>query len=311
MKEWLFIFFVLISGVVLAQDPIISTLKTEATRVIPITVPDTIKKSWIKGGIFNLNIAQGTLKNWAAGGDNFSVSLNMYTNGHAFYKKGKVTWDNNIDINVGYINTTSLGTRKTDDRFDFLSKYGYSLNKKIAASALFDFRTQFFDGYTYSDPTTPIFSSTAFSPAYILLSPGFDFRPIKNLSIFLSPISSRWVIVENPTLSKIGSYGVDSGSKSINQLGAFGTIIFNTQFTKNITFNSRMDLFSNYEHNPTNVDFYMTNLFAAKFTRVFSVTWGVDMIYDDDVRIFGPNHNSPRLQLKSLVGIGILLKLGT
>ena len=60
-----------------------------------------------------MNIAQGTLKNWAAGGDNFSLSMNMYTNGHAFYKKGKVTWDNNVDINIGYINTSSLGTRKT------------------------------------------------------------------------------------------------------------------------------------------------------------------------------------------------------
>ena len=43
---------------------------------------------------------------------------------------------------------------------------------------------------------------------------------------------------------------------------------------------------------------------------MFSVTWEVDMIYDDDVRIFGPNHDSPRLQLKSLIGIGVLLKLG-
>ncbi|MEP6466083.1 MAG: DUF3078 domain-containing protein [Parafilimonas sp.] len=311
MKKWLLFIFILLSRMVVAQDSTIRILKIEALRTIPISVPDTINKNWIKGGIFNLNIAQGTLKNWAAGGDNFSFSLNMYTNGHAFYKRGKVSWDNNIDINIGYINTTSLGTRKTDDRFDFLSKYGYALNKKISASALFDFRTQFFDGYTYSDPTTPIFSSTAFSPAYILLSPGFDYKPIKNLSIFISPISSRWVVVTNPTLSKIGSYGVDSGNKSINQLGAFGTINFNTKFTKNITFNSRMDLFSNYEHNPSNVDFYMTNLFAAKFTRLFSVTWGVDMIYDDDVRLFGPNHNSPRLQLKSLIGIGILLKMGT
>ena len=72
-----------------------------------------------------------------------------------------------------------------------------------------------------------------------------------------------------------------------------------------------MDLFSNYQHNPFNVDFYMTNLFAAKFSKKFAVTWNVDMIYDDDVRIFGPKQNSPRMQLKSVVGIGILLKVGS
>lgn len=310
MKKWLFIFFILTGDAAIAQDSTINILKTEAFRPIPITVSDTIKKSWIKGGIFNLNIAQGSLKNWAAGGDDFSAALNMHTNGHAFYKKNKVSWDNNVDINIGYIHTSSLGTRKNDDRFDFLSKYGYDLNSKISASALLGIRTQFFDGFSYANPEEPGFSSTAFSPAYILLSPGFDYKPVKNLSIFISPISSRWVIVANPTLSKIGAYGVDSGKNSINQLGAFGTITFNSNFIKTVTYNARIDLFSNYEHNPFNIDVYMTNLFAAKFSKWFSVTWSVDMIYDDDVRIFGPNHNSPRLQLKSMIGIGVMVKLG-
>jgi Protein of unknown function (DUF3078) len=234
----------------------------------------------------------------------------MYANGHAYYKNKKVTWDNNVDINIGYIHTTSLGTRKSDDRFDFLSKLGYDLGSKVSLTGLFDMRTQFFDGYTYSTDY-PIFSSTAFSPGYVLLSPGFDYKPVKSLSIFVSPISSRWVVVLNPTLSKIGAYGVDTGKHYISQLGAFGTIIFNSNFTKTITFNSRMDLFSNYQHNPFNIDFYMTNLFAAKFSKKFAVTWNVDMIYDDDVRIFGPKQNAPRMQLKSVVGIGILLKVGT
>lgn len=310
MKKCFFAFFILIKIFALAQDPTISILKTEANRTLKKTVPDTIQKKWIKGGLLNLNIAQGSLKNWAAGGEDFSLALNLYTNGHAYYKKNKVTWDNNIDINIGYIRTASSGTRKTDDRFDLLSKYGYDLGSKISASALFDLRTQFFDGFTYSSPNVPVFSSTAFAPAYILLSPGFDYKPLKNLSIFLSPVTSRWIIVVNPTLSKIGAYGVDSGKHYVNQLGAFGTIIFNSNFTKTITFNSRIDLFSNYEHNPRNIDVYMTNLFAAKISKIFSATWNVDVIYDDDVRLFGPKHDSPRLQLKSLIGLGILLKVG-
>ena len=103
---------------------------------------------------------------------------------------------------------------------------------------------------------------------------------------------------------------MDSNTHSINQLGAFGTIIFKSKFTKTLTYYGRMDLFSNYEHNPFNIDMYMTNLFAVKISKLLSVTWTVEMIYDDDTRIFGPNRNSPRLQMKSLVGIGVLLKLG-
>ncbi len=311
MRKGFFIFFVLIAGTASAQDPTISILKTEASRTITKTPADTVKKRWIKGGLFNLNVSQSSLKDWAAGGDAFSMALSLYTNGHAYYKKDRSTWDNNVDINIAYLNTTSLGTRKSDDRFDLLSKYGYLLNKKIAASALFDLRTQFFDGYTYPDPKTPVFSSTSFSPGYVLLSPGFDYKPVNQLSIFVSPVSSRWVVVTNKTLSAQGAYGVDTGKHYISQIGAFGTIIFNSKFTKTITYNARIDLFSNYQHNPQDVDVYMTNLFAAKFTKLFSVTWGLDMIYDDDTRIFGPNHNSPRLQVKSVIGIGILLKAGT
>jgi hypothetical protein len=311
MKKIFFIFFVLMTGIVHAQDPTISILKKEASRTITKTEPDTIKKNWIMGGLFNLNVSQSSLKDWAAGGDAFSMALSLYTNGHAYYKKNRKTWDNNVDINIAYLNTTSLGTRKSDDRFDLLSKYGYLLNKKVSASALFDLRTQFFDGYTYPDPKTPVFSSTSFSPGYVLLSPGFDYKPIDRLSIFVSPVSSRWVIVTNQTLSDQGAYGVDTGKHYVSQIGAFGTIIFNSKFTKNITYNARIDLFSNYQHNPQDVDVYMTNLFAAKFSKLFSVTWGLDMIYDDDTRIFGPNHNSPRLQVKSVIGIGILLKAGT
>lgn len=312
VRKLLIIFFVLAGVTAVAQDSTINILKTEASRAITITVPDSVKNKepWIKGGMINLNIAEGSLKNWAAGGDDFTFSMNMYVNGHSYYKKNKISWNSNIDINIGYINTTSLGSRKNDDRLDFLSKAGYDLNSKLAATILFNLRTQFFDGYNYSVPNYPVFASTSFSPAYVLISPGFDYKPFKNLSLFVSPISSRWIVVMNPTLSKIGAYGVDSGHKSINQLGAFGTIIFNSSFTKNITFNSRMDLFSNYEHNPSNIDVYMTNLFAAKITKLFSVTWNVDLIYDDDVRIFGPDHDSPRLQMKSVIGIGLLLKMG-
>jgi hypothetical protein len=298
MKKGFVIFLVLAATTAKAQDSTVIILKTEANRTLNKNAADTVKKLWIKGGLFNLNIAQSSLKNWAAGGDQFSMTLNTYANAHAYYKKGKISWDNNLDINIGYINTTSLGTRKSDDRFDFLSKVGYALNSKFSASGLFDIRTQFFDGYTYINPNIPVFSSTAFSPGYVLFSPGFDYKPVKNLSIFVSPASSRWVIVVNPTLSKTGAYGVDTGKHFISQIGAFGTVTFNTNFTKTITYKGRLDLFSNYQHNPRNIDVYMTNLFIAKFSKWFSVTWGVDMIYDDDTRIFGPKQDSPRLQVK-------------
>ena len=42
--------------------------------------------------------------------------------------------------------------------------------------------------------------------------------------------------------------------------------------------------------------------------KALAITWSVDLIYDDDVRLFGNNNNAAGLQLKSLIGIGFLLK---
>lgn len=290
-----------------AQDPAIRALQDETYRPIKSYLPDTIKKSWRAGGIYNLSAGQGTLSNWAAGGDDYSLTINSLLNLFAGWKKGRNSWDNNLDVSIGYLKTTSLGSRKNDDRFDLLSKYGYSLNHKLNLTTLFDFRSQFLKGYSYSD-TSKTFSSSFLAPAYVLISLGLDYKPAKNLSIFFSPVTSRWVIVNNAELAAKGSYGVDSFKKSINQLGAFSTINYVKEINKFVVYRARMDLFSNYKKKPKNVDFYMTNILSVKLAKVFSINWSVDMIYDDDVHLFGKLKTSPSLQLKSIIGVGLLLK---
>ncbi len=83
---------------------------------------------WKRGGVVNANLAQGSLSNWSAGGDNFSLSFNTYVNYSLFYRNNRHSWDNSFDFNLGFVQTTSLGSRKNDDRFDLLSKYGYSVD---------------------------------------------------------------------------------------------------------------------------------------------------------------------------------------
>lgn len=291
-----------------AQDATVKSLQNDAAKSIKKdAAADTSKKHWTKGGLFSFNLAQGSLSNWAAGGDKFSISGNLYVNGHAFYKNGKNSWDNNLDLYLGYVKTTSLGTRKNDDRIDFLSKYGYALNPKLNLSTLFNFRTQFFDGFDYPTATTSTLTSKFMSPAYVLLSEGLDYKPNKDLSIYFSPLTARWVIVKEKVLGP--KYGVEVGKTSISEVGAYASINYAKNLNKQVTYKGRLDLFSNYKKNPQNVDLYMTNMFSAKLSRVLSATWSLDLIYDDDVKLFGDNSNSPALQLKSLVGVGLLVKL--
>lgn len=307
MRKILLPIFLFIAVTNKAQDKTVQKLKTESERTIKTDQPDTAHALWRKGGLFNLNLSEGSLSNWAAGGDNFSLSLNSILSAYAFYKKDKHSWDNTLDFNFGYLRTTSLGSRKNDDRFDLLSKYGYAIAPKWNVAALFNFRTQLANGYTYPN-NVKTFSSAFLSPAYVLLSLGFDFKPTEHFSVFMSPVTARWIIVKNNLLAAKGFYGVDSGHHSKVEFGAFVSANYMKDFNKLVSYKGRLDLFSNYQHDPQKLDVYMSNLLSVKLSKVLALTWNVDLIYDNDVRIFGKDGKSPALQLKSLVGLGLMRK---
>lgn len=299
---------IFISVLGFAQDAVIRKLQTESLRTIKKDIPDTVRRSWKSGGTYALSIGQGSLSNWAAGGDEFSFTVNTSLRLYSFYKKDKNSWDNTLDIFFGYINTTSLGSRKNDDRFDWLSKYGYALNKKLNLATLMNLRSQFIKGFTYPN-NVKTFASTFMSPGYVVVSQGLDYKAAKNLSIFFSPVTSRWVIVTDQVLSDRGEYGVKPGKHSSNQNGAFATISYFKAFNKNVNYKGRMDLFSNYQKDPEKIDMFLTNVLTAKVSKSLAFSWTVDMIYDDDVKLFGKNNNSPALQIKSIIGIGLQLKI--
>ncbi len=308
MKKYLLLSCtVLLAIAVSAQDETVRKLRSEAEKSVKKDPADTANRKWKKGGLYGINISQGSLNNWAAGGDDFSLSINSILSLYAFYKENEHSWDNTFDFNLGYVRTSSLGSRKNDDRFDLLSKYGYALNPKLNLAGLFNFRSQFFKGYTYNDEVKS-FSSAFLSPAYLLISAGLDFKPVPELSIFLSPLTSRWTIVKDEELAARGLYGVDSGSHTMNEIGAFASINYLKEINKNVSYKGRLDLFSNYKRNPQNVDLFMSNVLNVRLGGIFTATWSVDLIYDDDARLFGENGTSAALQVKSLVGLGLQMR---
>jgi hypothetical protein len=307
MRKHLLFILLLICTTAVAQDKTVKELQTEAGKAITKDPNDTIPKTWKLGGMYNINMAQGSLRNWAAGGDDFSLTITSVLNMFAFYKKDRHSWDNTLDVNFGFLRTTSLGSRKNDDRIDILSKYGYSISSKWNLAGLVNFRSQLLKGYTYPD-NVKTFASAFLSPAYILVSPGFDYKPNTSFSLFLSPVTARWIIVKDDSLSAKGLYGVDPGETSKIELGAFLTANYIKDLSNVLSYKGRLDLFSNYRNNPQNIDLFFSNVFSAKLTRVLSATWNIDFIYDDDAKLFGDNGNSPALQVKSLVGAGLLVR---
>ena len=295
----------------LTQDKTMQDVRSEATRSIKKDPNDTIPKVWKTGGVLRFTMTQGAQDNWAAGGDNSTLGLTSFFSGYAFYKKGKHAWDNTIDLAYGFLNTTSLGSRKSDDKIDLLSKYGYEIKKNWYLSGLLNFRTQFSPGYAYPANNAPVLTSDFLAPAYIILSPGLNYMPNSNFSFFISPATARWTIVKNDSLSAKGSYGVDTGKHVLFQFGAYSSITYTKKISENAVYTGRLDLFSNYLHNPQDVDIYLTNLLTVKVTGILAMTLAFNLIYDNDISTVNSDGSvgGAKPQLQELLGIGLQLKL--
>lgn len=259
------------------------------------------KDGWKKTGTFIININQGALRNWAGGGEENTLGITALFNYNINHRKGNITWNNYLDIALGFQNASSFGQfRKTDDRIDITSKYGYQFSKKWYTALLVNFNSQALAGYNYSDSfNTKI--SNILTPGKILLSAGVDFRPDKTFSLFVSPVTTRFIIKSDNDFYEVDKFGVTSNHKSYTELGAFST----AKYTKKINFwayyTGRLDLFSNYKREPQNVDVFFTNLLTLKFNKWLATNVSVDVVYDDDVL--------KKTQLKEILGIGMTLKL--
>jgi hypothetical protein len=309
MRRTVLLCLLLAATTLYAQDETIKKLKSDAAKDIKKAKDpaDTIPQAWKRGGVYNFTLAQGSLSNWAAGGDDFSLSLNSLLSLFAFYKKDVISWDNTLDFTLGYLRTTSLGSRKNDDRIDLLSKVGRAVSSDWNVAGLVNFRSQMLKGYDYNKDERTL-TSAFLAPAYLLASAGMDYKPNDRFSVFVSPATARWVFVKDDSLAAKGLYGVEPGKNSRTELGAFATATYITDMEQKVSYKGRLDLFSNYRHRPQNIDIFFSNIMAVKLSKVLAATWNVDLIYDDDVRLFGENGTSPAVQLKSLVGAGLSVK---
>ena len=268
--------------------------------------PDSLKL-WKKGGVLTANFSQVSLTNWAAGGKS-SMSGVFLFNTFANYKKDSLSWDNSLDLAYGFLKENDADLTKSSDKIDFNSKLGYSTTKYWFYTVLFNFKSQFAPGYNYprTEGDQPI--SKFLAPGYITLGLGMDYKR-EHFSMYLSPATGKFTIVNDDVLSAAGEFGVDPGKKFRSEFGALAKFSVNKEILKNVTFQSKLDLFSNYFHNPQNIDVDWSVLLNLKVNEYLSANLITQLIYDDDVKIEDSDGTkAPRVQFMEIFGIGLSAK---
>lgn len=282
----------------------IAILLTFGTGLNAQTEKDTTWKSGTSGTI---TFSQVSLSNWAAGGENsYSADgrFKFFTN----YAKSKTRWSNMLDLAYGLVKIMDDDTKKSNDQIDFESKLGYDASRKWDYSLMFNFRTQFTEGYDFEQEPKEIISDFM-APAYITLSLGMDYRPTDHLSILLSPMSGRTTIVNNQDLADEGAFGVSPGNNTLHEYGGLAKIKFDREVLKNINFETKAVFFSAYNNNPKNVDVNWEVLLDMKINKYFTTSLRTHLIYDDDTKIVDSDGIAkPMVQFKEAFGFGISYK---
>ena len=309
----------LVIYLLIALCPFVSGQVTDPEAKLRTLSTDSVD-GWKKGGVFGLNLAQASLTNWAAGGQN-SFAINGLFSIFANYKRDVTVWDNSLDIGYGVLKQGENSDYiKTDDKFDFLSKYGRRAFSNFYYAALLNFKTQMAEGLDYKTDTSRI--SDFLAPAYLLGALGMDYKPNSYFSAFIAPLTLKITIVNDQALSDAGAFGVTPGDKSKSEFGGYLRVIysrndFTTEFLKNVSFTSKIDLFSNYGNNPQNIDVSWENLIAFNINKYIAVNINTHLLYDDDVDIaidddddgtIEDSEKVPRVQFKEILGVGFTFK---
>ncbi|GGC90015.1 hypothetical protein GCM10011508_16580 [Flavobacterium lutivivi] len=309
-QKVLFFFFLFSSTTFFAQD------------AVKKAVPDTISH-WEKKNTVGLDISQIAFLNWNAGGVN-SVSGLLKGNFLRKYQKGNLKWVNEMIIRYGVNKQDGIELRKTDDAFQFNSTLGYRKDTitNWYSSAKFNFNTQFTNGYAYPNTTKAI--SKPFAPAYIFLGVGSEYsNKEKKLNVYISPLTMKTTLVLDQTLANQGAFGVNKAVYDVNgnlikkgelyrmELGFLVTNYYKKEIYKNIIWENRLSLYSDYINHFGNIDVDWQMQFELVVNEYVRANIGAHFIYDDDIKAKEERNGEqitvgPKLQLKQMLGVGLV-----
>jgi len=178
-----------------------SDVKNTNVSDLDINIDDIgiiIKKPnfWKTSGTTSLQFTQNYFsENWYKGGNNNQNLLASLILNANYNDQKSITWDNKLEMRLGFMTTTSDSCHKfltSNDKLNLHSKLGIKAKKSWYYTATAEANTQFMPGYKSNDRRL---YSKFFAPLDVFISIGMDFKPsLKNgnsFSIAFLPLSYK------------------------------------------------------------------------------------------------------------------------
>lgn len=236
---------------------------------------------WTLFGTGTIGFSQTSLTNWAKGGES-ALSLLMIEKYVANYSKKNLKWENLMEFRLGFFSSKSRGLEKNDDKLEIQSRVGYSAFKKWYYSGETNFRTQVARGYKFPDKVKPI--SSFMAPAYLTFSIGMDYKPNKNFSLFLSPITSKTTFVKDTTLINPRNFGLAPGKTRLWEPGFIAKANWHCHIAENMNYDIRAEVFNDYRYTLQKFNIDWEQSLVMDVNRHISTRIMSQLIYDYNVK---------------------------
>ncbi|AQG80969.1 DUF3078 domain-containing protein [Spirosoma montaniterrae] len=295
----------------MAQD---STQVTTNFKDTVAVKPDT--SYWQKSFSGGVNFNQASFSNWTGGGEN-SVALGAVVAARALYEKGKISWDNTADLQLGFV-TQGSESRKAADQILINSVYGYKVAPKWDLFGSATFTSFFAPGYRYTGLAaneTRFKISNFMAPGMLTFAWGAAYKPNDWFAIRFSPFAPRFtflsdqgvrfrevngVPVRDPNATV---YGVEPGrSLRTEWLALQLQAALTRNLSENVSINAKYLMYANYQ-TLNAIDHRLDVILTAKINRYFSTTLSIIALFDKDF--------SESWQFQQTLGIGLVYNVST
>lgn len=300
---------------IIFSDPRKSTLTLEEFTITePVEIPPAPEiqpKKWLFNFNGSLQFSQAYVsENWYQGGNN---NLNVLGNFILNFKLNqnvypKLLFDNTVQYKINLSSAPQDSLRNysiSEDLFQLNSKFGVKATKKWFYTATLQFKTQFFQNYTVN---TNDLKAAFLTPGEMTVGFGMSYNTKnKKETIFfdasISPISYNMKICLQNDRVDYTSMGFEEGKKIKSQIGSTveGKLVW--KMHTNITFNSRLFVFTDYGYLQGDWE----NTFNFSITRYLSTQLYVHLRYDSSTEVVSSKWG--HWQLKEILSFGFNYKI--
>jgi hypothetical protein len=289
----------------------------DRSRLLSVKQITVKQQYWKYRSESSFALSQAAISNWVKGGES-NVSTTFDITGYADYenKPLKITSNHFARIKFGLIasrnsdETNKWDVKKNIDLLETNSKLNHKAFGKFDFSAILLIKTQIAKGYNYPNDSVPV--SKFFNPAIITAGIGLDYKPNKTTSINFSPFSYKGTFVPDTIHIDKSKYGILPGHRALNEPGASFMISNEYKPNKSVTIVNRLQLFTNYIHNPQNIDVDWEMIATASLNWFTDVRFNTHIIFDDDTKTpileDGILKKTARIQFKELLGLSFIFR---